>query len=110
MLFRSTDNVMINSPDMFREMDYLWKAHMGLYKKRIDPKDILKMATCNGGLLLGKKIGSILPGFLADGIFIDKHSLDLEPMHNPHASLVHRATESAISAVMIGGKIVHGKL
>lgn len=105
-----TDNVMINSPDMFREMDYLWKAHMGLYKKRIDPKEILKMATTNGGLLLGKKIGSILPGFLADGIFIDKHSMDLEPMHNPHASLVHRATESAISAVMIGGKIVHGKL
>ena len=105
-----TDNVMINSPDMFREMDYLWKAHMGLHQKRINPRQILKMATVNGGVLLGKKIGSILPGFLADGIFFDKHALDLEPMHNPHASIVHRATESAISAVMIGGKIIHGKL
>jgi cytosine/adenosine deaminase-related metal-dependent hydrolase len=105
-----TDNVMINSPDMFREMDYVWKAHMGLHQKRIDPKEILKMATVNGGILLGRKIGSIQPGFLADGIFFDKHSLDLEPMHNPHASIVHRADESAISAVMIGGKIVHGKL
>ncbi|MBM3903794.1 MAG: amidohydrolase family protein [Thaumarchaeota archaeon] len=105
-----TDNVMINSPDMFREMDYLWKTHMGLYQKRIDPKEILKMATVNGGIILGKKIGSILPGFLADGIFFDKHSLDLEPMHNPHASIVHRANETAISAVMIGGKIIHGKL
>ena len=105
-----TDNVMINSPDMFREMDYLWKAHMGLHQKRIDPKEILKMATVNGGVLLGKKIGSILPGFLADGIFFEKHSLDLEPMHNPHASIVHRANETAISAVMIGGKIIHGKL
>ena len=37
-------------------------------------------------------------------------SLDLEPMHNPHASIVHRADPSAIYAVMIGGKIVHGKL
>jgi cytosine/adenosine deaminase-related metal-dependent hydrolase len=105
-----TDNVMINSPDMFREMDYLWKAHMGLHQRRIDPRDILKMATVNGGLLLGKKIGSIQPGFLADGIFFNKHFLDLEPMHNPYASIVHRASESAISAVMIGGKIVHGKI
>ena len=105
-----TDNVMINSPDMFREMDYLWKSHMGLHQTRIDPKTILKMATVNGGILLGRKIGSIQPGFLADGIFFDKHSLDLEPMHNPYASIVHRADSSAISAVMIGGKIIHGKL
>jgi cytosine/adenosine deaminase-related metal-dependent hydrolase len=105
-----TDNVMINSPDMFREMDYLWKVHMGLHKTRIDPKQILKMVTINGGILLGKKIGSIETGYLADAIFVDKHAIDLEPMHNPHASLVHRASESAIKAVMIGGKIVHGAL
>lgn len=105
-----TDNVMINSPDMFREMDYLWKVTMGLYKKRIEPKEILKMATVNGGILLGKKIGSIEPEYLADGMFIDKHAIDLEPMHNPYASIVHRASESTIRAVMIGGRIIHGKL
>ena len=49
-------------------------------------------------------------GKYADGIFIEKHSLDLEPMHNTHASIVHRASESNIKAVMIGGKIVHGKI
>ena len=105
-----TDNVMINSPDMFREMDFLWKTTMGIHKKRIDPKEILKMATVNGGKILKKDIGMIAVGKLADCIFIDKHSLDLEPMHNPHASIVHRASESAIKAVMIGGKIVHGKI
>ncbi len=105
-----TDNVMINSPDMFREMDYLWKVHMGLHKTRINPKQILQMATINGGILLGKKIGSIETDYLADAIFVDKHAIDLEPMHNPHASLVHRASESTIRAVMIGGKIIHGKL
>ena len=105
-----TDNVMINSPDMFREMDYLWKTHMGLHQKRIDPKEILKMATVNAGLILNRKMGSIKTGFLADGIFIDKHSLDLEPMHNPYASIVQRASESSISAVMIGGKIIHGSI
>lgn len=105
-----TDNVMINSPDMFREMDFLWKVTMGIHEKRIDPKEILKMATVNGGKILKKDIGVIKNGKIADCIFLDKHALDLEPMHNIHASIVHRASESAIKAVMIGGKIVHGKI
>jgi len=105
-----TDNVMINSPDMFREMDYLWKVSMGTRKIRVSPKEILKMATVNGGKILKKEIGVIETGKLADGIFIEKHSLDLEPMHNVYASIVHRASESNIRAVMIGGKIVHGKI
>ncbi|MDH3277551.1 MAG: amidohydrolase family protein [Nitrosopumilus sp.] len=105
-----TDNVMINSPDMFREMDYLWKVSMGIHKKRVSPKEILKMATVNGGKILKKEIGIIETGKFADGIFINKHSLDLDPMHNVYASIVHRASESNIRAVMIGGKIVHGKI
>jgi len=110
MIALGTDNVMINSPDMFREMDFLWKATMGIHKKRINPKEILKMATVNGGKILKKDIGVIGTGKIADCIFLDKHALDLEPMHNPYASIVHRASESAIKAVMIGGKIVHGKI
>ena len=105
-----TDNVMINSPDIFREMDYLWKVTMGLNKKRIDPKQILKMATTNAGKLLRKDIGVIDRGKLADCILIDKHAIDLEPMHDPHASIVHRASDSTIKAVMIGGEIVYGKI
>ena len=105
-----TDNVMINSADMFREMDFIWKITMGIHKKRLDPREILKMATVNGGKILNMNIGTIETNKIADCIFLDKHALDIEPMHNPHASIVHRASESAIKAVMIGGKIVHGKL
>ena len=105
-----TDNVMINSPDMFREMDYLWKVTMGIHKKRIAPKEILKMATVNGGKILKKEIGVIETKKIADCVFLNKHALDLEPMHEPYASIVHRASESTIQAVMIGGKIVHGKI
>jgi len=105
-----TDNVMINSPDMFREMDYLWKVTMGINKTRVNPKEILKMATVNAGKILKKDLGVIEIGKLADGIFIDKHSIDLEPMHNVYASIVHRCSESNIRAVMIGGKIVYGKI
>jgi len=105
-----TDNLMINSPDLFREMDFLWKVTMGIYKKRVEPKKILKMVTVNAGKLLDKKIGCIKEGYLADAVFIKKNSLDLDPLQNPHASIVHRANENSIKAVMIGGKIVHGKL
>lgn len=106
-----TDNVMINSPDMFREMDYLWKVSMGLQKTRLNPKSILKMATVNAAKMLqNKNMGTIQPNRLADCIFINKHAIDLEPMHNPHASIVHRASETTIKAVMFGGKIVNGKI
>ena len=105
-----TDNLMINSPDLFREMDFLWKVTMGIYKKRVEPKKILKMVTINAGKLLGKKIGCIKEGYLADAVFIKKNNLDLDPLQNPYASIVHRANENSIKAVMIGGKIVHGKL
>jgi len=105
-----TDNVMINSPDMFREMDFLWKVTMGIQKKRIDPKKILKMATVNAGKLLDKKIGCIKEGYLADGVFIKKDNLDLDPLQNPYASIVHRANENSIKAVMIEGEIIYGKL
>ncbi len=105
-----TDNVMINSPNILREMDYLWKVTMAMNKENIDPKMILKMCTVNAGKMLKQKIGSIEIGNLADCLFIDKHSLDLNPMHNPYAALVHRATEESIKAVMVGGKLVNGKI
>ncbi len=105
-----TDNVMVNPPDMFREMDYLWKATMAMHKKRIDPKHILQMATVNAGRILRMDIGIIDKKKLADCMFIDKHSIDLEPMHSPHASIVHRASGSSIRAVMAGGHIVHGRI
>jgi cytosine/adenosine deaminase-related metal-dependent hydrolase len=105
-----TDNVMINSPDIFREMDYLWNVTMGMSQNRFDPKLILQMATVNAGKMLNQKIGVIKENYIADCIFIDKTSLDLEPMNNVYASIVHRASEKSIKAVMIGGKIVNGKL
>ena len=68
------------------------------------------MATVNAGKLLGKKIGCIKEGYLADGVFIKKKDVDLDPLGDPYAAIVHRASEKSIAAVMIGGKIVHGKL
>lgn len=105
-----TDNVMINSADMFREMDFLWKVTMGNTLSRVLPINILKMATSNASVILGRKIGQIRSGFVADCIFIDKHSIDIDPMHEVYASLVHRCSEGSIKAVMVNGEFVHGKL
>lgn len=105
-----TDNVMINSPDLFKEMDYLWKVSMGMSKNRLPPKEILKMTTVNPSHFLDQKIGIIQRNKIADCIFVEKHSIDLEPMYNPYASIVQRMSENTIRAVMFGGKIVHGKI
>jgi cytosine/adenosine deaminase-related metal-dependent hydrolase len=104
-----TDNVMVNSPDMFKEMDYLWKVSMGINKIRISPKSILKMATVNAADMFGTKIGVIQRNSFADCIFVEKHSIDLEPMHNPYAAIVHRVSENTIRAVMFEGKLAYGK-
>lgn len=105
-----TDNVMINPPDMLREMDYLWKVTMGMRRERMDPREVLKMATVNGGRILGRNVGVIAEGMAADCVLIDRHAIDLEPMHDPCAAVVHRTSGSAIRAVMIGGRMVHGSL
>ena len=68
------------------------------------------MTTVNAGKILQQKIGSIKEGFLADCIFLEKKSLDLDPLNNPYAAVVHRATENSIKAVMIGGEFIHGKI
>ncbi len=104
-----TDNIMLNSPDLFREMDYLFKVSRALGYK-ISAKDVLKMATVNAADMLNLDSGYIDNGRLADAIFIDKHSIDLEPMNDPYAAIIHRVDASNIRAVMMDGKIVYGCL
>jgi cytosine/adenosine deaminase-related metal-dependent hydrolase len=105
-----TDNVMLNSPDITREMDYIWKASRALEGEMIDAREILKMATVNGAKILRLNSGCIEAGRAADLIFIDKSHADLYPMHDPHASIVHRLSESSIRSVMIDGRFVGGTI
>lgn len=102
-----TDNVMVNPPDMFREMDFAWKAAA---RGRLAPREILRMATVNGGRILGINAGSIRRGAAADYILVDRHHADLEPVHDPHAALVHRASAESIRAVAVAGRVVHGSV
>jgi cytosine/adenosine deaminase-related metal-dependent hydrolase len=38
-----TDNVMLNSPDLFKEMDYIWKVSRATGVHQISARDILKI-------------------------------------------------------------------
>lgn len=42
-----TDNVMLNSPNLFRELEFTLKIMSVYYNNYINPKDLLKMATTN---------------------------------------------------------------
>lgn len=106
-----TDNVMLNSLDLFRELDYLWKVSRALEGNLLSAKELVKMATVNAAdtLKLDRQ-GFIHEGMFADAVLIDTHSIDIEPMHDPYAAIVHRVSESSVKSVMVGGKFVHGSL
>jgi cytosine/adenosine deaminase-related metal-dependent hydrolase len=101
-----TDNVMLNSPDLFKEMDYIWKVSRATDAHQISARDILKMATVNGAEILHLNSGCIEPGRSADMMFIDKRHVDLYPIHDPYASIVQRASQSSIMGMMINGEFV----
>jgi cytosine/adenosine deaminase-related metal-dependent hydrolase len=100
-----TDNVMLNSPDITRELDYIWKASRAT-GEMVEPRKLLKMATVNAAQILRLNSGCIEVGRSADLIFIDKKHADLYPMHDPYAAIVHRLSQSSIRAVMIDGRFV----
>ena len=105
-----TDNIMVNSPDLLREVDYIWKvsrSQQTKYSVQNDMRELLKMITVNPGDLFNLNSGAIVKGKFADLLFIDKFHLELQPIHNIYASLIHRLTYDAIKAVMINGKFVN---
>ncbi|MDA7953643.1 MAG: amidohydrolase family protein [Nitrosopumilus sp.] len=102
-----TDNVMVNSPDMFREMDYASRSAEAAGRP-VPARDVLRMATVNGARVLGTRGGQISPGADADMVLLDARSLELAPVHDPYEAVVHRATDSSVRAVVAGGRVVHG--
>jgi cytosine/adenosine deaminase-related metal-dependent hydrolase len=103
-----TDNCMTNPPDIFREMEFLWKVSRMVDEDYLSAKDVLKMATVNGGKILKINSGSIAPSMCADIVFFMKDHIDLAPLHDPYSAIVHRADMNSISNVMINGKLVDG--
>jgi cytosine/adenosine deaminase-related metal-dependent hydrolase len=101
-----TDNVMLNSPDILRELDYIWKVSRATEGEMLRAQELLKMSTINAAQILRLNTGCIEAGRAADLVFIDKKHADLYPIHDPYAAIVHRVSQSSIRAVMIDGRFV----
>jgi len=102
-----TDNVMINSPDMFREMEFLLKV--SYLNKGVSPVDVLKMATVNAAKIFGFNSGTIEKGRNADLIFIDLNAPNLNYNKNLIATIVNRCNPENVRKVMVAGRFVLDK-
>jgi cytosine/adenosine deaminase-related metal-dependent hydrolase len=100
-LLLGTDNLMFNSPNMFREMEYTLKVTRGYYREYFPPIEILKMATVNASSALNLNIGCIEEGMLADIMMVEQLS------NNPILSLINRTESKNIIGLMTDGNLVY---
>jgi len=90
-----TDNVMLNSPNLFREMEILSKTYL------LEDRQVFMMCTLIGAEILGieKRVGSINVGKEARVMVIDGGSVNMRGSMDPLASVVRRAETTDILAV-----------
>ena len=93
-----TDNVMLNSTDMFAEMEFTAKMFVQ------NDRQVFKMATLNGAkmLHLDEKIGSIREGKTSHIMILDEKSNSLCGTKDVIKSIVRRARPDDIKVVLEG--------
>jgi cytosine/adenosine deaminase-related metal-dependent hydrolase len=91
-----TDNVMLNSANMFSEMEFLAKTNI------FDDRQVFKLCTLNGAKILGldKESGSIKKGKKARLMILTKESNNMQGIRNPLSSLVRRARPDDIIGII----------
>ena len=97
-----TDNVMLNSPDMFSEMEFISKIF------HLEAREMLKMCTLNSARVLkeAESVGSIEEGKKANLVVIRTDTPNMSNVRNPIKGVVRRATRNDIAAVIYEGKVV----
>ena len=95
-----TDNVMLNSPSMFREMAFTAKL------ADVSAREVLAMATVNGAEIAGRNYGLVEPGRAARLVVLDGDSDNLAGARDLVRAVVRRAGHADVSGVVIGGEPV----
>ena len=90
-----TDNVMLNSPSMFREMAFTTKTY------DVSDREVLRMATQAGAEIADLNCGVIEPGRRAALLVLDGESDNLSGTVNPISAVVRRATGRDVQAVVV---------
>ena len=89
-----TDNVFLNSPSMFREMEFAAKLF------DVSATEVLRMATVAGADLAGLNYGCIEPGRAGKLLVLDGDSDNLAGVRDPVRAVVRRAGSSDVASVI----------
>ena len=106
-LLLGTDNGLLNSPNLFAELDFTYKLAKSQFGDAVrpDPLAILRMATCNIGAVLGKDHpGFVGPGLPATFVVLDFHQPHLRSSRHVPASIVTRVTPEDVLATYRMGR------
>lgn len=95
-----TDNLMFNSPNLLREMEYTHKITKAMSQSYISPKEILKMCTTNFSKFSQKLIGVLEKNSTADILIIKQNS------ENPYLSIINRTKPKHIKYLIKKGNII----
>ncbi|WP_129113274.1 amidohydrolase family protein [Halegenticoccus tardaugens] len=90
-----TDNVMLNSPSMFREMEFAAKL------ADLPAEEVLRMATVNGAEIAGLNCGLIEPGRDAKLLVLDGDSDNLGGVRDIVRGVVRRAGHADVKRVVL---------
>ncbi|WP_225333879.1 amidohydrolase family protein [Halomicrobium urmianum] len=93
-----TDNVMTNSPSMFREMEFAAKLF------DVTAEEVLRMATINGASVGGLDCGVVETGREARLLVLDGDSDNLAGAQDLVRAVVRRAGASDVKRVVLSGK------
>ncbi|MEH0018099.1 MAG: amidohydrolase [Desulfobacter sp.] len=98
-----------NDHDLFGEMDTAAKLHKVACMDPcvMDARTCVRMATSEGAraIGLGRDIGTLAPGKLADIIIVNRDALHMTPMSDVYSGLVYAARASDVSMVMVDGMV-----
>jgi cytosine/adenosine deaminase-related metal-dependent hydrolase len=90
-----TDNVMLNSPSMFREMEFTAKCC------DVSAREVLRMATVNGAELAGLDCGVVEEGRDAKLLVLDGDSDNLAGAEDLVRAVVRRAGQADVADVVL---------
>ncbi|MFC4552717.1 MULTISPECIES: amidohydrolase family protein [Halorussus] len=90
-----TDNVMLNSPSMFREMEFASKL------ADVSAREVLRMATYNGARIAGLNCGVVEEGMDAKLLVLDGDSDNLAGAQDVVRAVVRRAGASDVEDVIL---------
>ena len=90
-----TDNVMLNSPSMFREMAFAAKL------SDMPAREVLRMATRAGAEIAGLDCGVIEAGRPAKLVVLDGNSDNLAGAKSPVRAVVRRAGAANVKRVLL---------